>query len=91
MCSCIQSGTPKHLQMKLTRQKLEELCKTLIDRTLPPCTNALRDANIQKKQVDEVILVGGMTRMPKVRISHLHCIPAKVENRFSVITLIIII
>lgn len=58
---------PKHLQVKLTRAKLESLTEDLITRTLEPCKNALKDAGINAKDVDEVILVGGQTRMPKVQ------------------------
>jgi len=57
---------PKHLVMKLTRAKLEGLVDDLIQRTIEPCRAALKDAGITAKEVDEVILVGGMTRMPKV-------------------------
>ncbi len=57
---------PKHLVIKLSRAKLEALVDDLIQRTLEPCRAALRDANLQAGQIDEVILVGGMTRMPKV-------------------------
>jgi molecular chaperone DnaK len=57
---------PKHLVMKLTRAKLESLVDDLIGRTLDPCRSALKDAGVTANQIDEVILVGGMTRMPKV-------------------------
>jgi molecular chaperone DnaK len=57
---------PKHLVMKLTRAKLESLVDDLITRTLEPCKAALRDAGVKASEIDEVILVGGMTRMPKV-------------------------
>ena len=57
---------PKHLVMKLTRAKLESLVDDLIQRTLDPCKSALKDAGVTAKEIDEVILVGGMTRMPKV-------------------------
>jgi molecular chaperone DnaK len=57
---------PKHLVIKLTRAKLESLVDDLIDRTLEPCRAALKDAGVNAKDIDEVILVGGMTRMPKV-------------------------
>lgn len=60
-----QSG-PKHLNIKLTRSKLESLVSHLIDRSLQPCKKALKDAGVAAGEVDEVILVGGMTRMPKV-------------------------
>jgi molecular chaperone DnaK len=57
---------PKHLQVKMTRSGLESLVAHLIERTLTPCKNALKDANISISEISEVILVGGMTRMPKV-------------------------
>jgi len=57
---------PKHLVMKLTRAKLEALVDDLIQRTLEPCRKALKDAGLSAGEIDEVILVGGMTRMPKV-------------------------
>jgi len=60
-----QSG-PKHLNVKLTRAKLEALVEELIQRTVDPCRNALRDAGLKASEIDEVILVGGMTRMPKI-------------------------
>ncbi len=58
---------PKHLTMKLTRAKLEQLVEDLIDRTMEPCKKALKDANLTPSDIDYVILVGGMTRMPKIR------------------------
>lgn len=57
---------PKHLSLTLTRSKLESLCHDLIERTVEPCLKALKDANVNKTQIDEVILVGGMSRMPAV-------------------------
>ena len=57
---------PKHMNIKLTRSKLESLVEDLIDRSMEPCKKALKDAGIKPTEVDEVILVGGMTRMPKV-------------------------
>ena len=60
-----ESG-PKHLTMKLTRAKLESLVDDLIQKTVGPCANALKDAGLKAAEIDEVILVGGMTRMPKV-------------------------
>jgi molecular chaperone DnaK len=57
---------PKHLNIKLTRAKLEGLVDDLIAKTIEPCKNALKDAGLSAKDIDEVILVGGMTRMPKV-------------------------
>ena len=60
-----QSG-PKHLNIKLTRAKLEALVDDLVQRTVGPCQSALKDAGLKANEIDEVILVGGMTRMPKV-------------------------
>lgn len=57
---------PKHLTVKLSRSKLEALVEKLIERTIEPCKKALKDAGVSAGQIDEVILVGGMTRMPKV-------------------------
>ncbi len=57
---------PKHLTMKLTRAKLESLVDDLIQKTVGPCANALKDAGLKAAEINEVILVGGMTRMPKV-------------------------
>src|ERR1700682_2981661 len=61
-----QTG-PKHLQIKLTRAKLEQLVEDLLQRTMPPLKQALADAGIDPKKIDEVVLVGGSTRMPKVQ------------------------
>ncbi|MCF8482060.1 MAG: molecular chaperone DnaK [Rhodospirillum sp.] len=61
-----QSG-PKHLNIKVTRSKLEALVDDLIQRTIDPCKKALADAGVKASEIDEVILVGGMTRMPKVQ------------------------
>jgi molecular chaperone DnaK len=58
---------PKHLNIKLTRSKLENLVEDLIERTVQPCKTALKDAGLAASDIDEVILVGGMTRMPKVQ------------------------
>ena len=58
---------PKHLLIKITRAKLEDLVGDLIDQTEAPCLQALKDAKVSAQEVDEVILVGGMTRMPKVQ------------------------
>jgi len=60
-----QSG-PKHLNIKLTRAKLEALVDDLVQRTIEPCKAALKDAGLKASEIDEVILVGGMTRMPKI-------------------------
>jgi molecular chaperone DnaK len=58
---------PKHLNLSLTREKLEALCADLIDRLVAPCETALADAGLAKEQIHDVILVGGMTRMPRVQ------------------------
>ena len=58
---------PKHLNIKLTRAKLESLVEDLIERTIAPCRTAIKDAGISVSDIDDVILVGGMTRMPKVQ------------------------
>ncbi|MBK8438592.1 MAG: molecular chaperone DnaK [Rhodobacter sp.] len=60
------TGQPLHLVMKLTRAKLESLVDDLIKRSIKPCQAALKDAGVSKDDIDEVVLVGGMTRMPKV-------------------------
>ena len=57
---------PKHINLKMTRAKLEALVEDLISRTLPPCKTALKDAGLSASEIDEIVLVGGMTRMPKV-------------------------
>jgi molecular chaperone DnaK len=57
---------PKHINLKMTRAKLEALVEDLIARTLPPCKTALNDAGISANDIDEIVMVGGMTRMPKV-------------------------
>ncbi|MDB2515281.1 molecular chaperone DnaK [Candidatus Pelagibacter bacterium] len=57
---------PKHINLKMTRAKLEALVEDLISRTLPPCKTALKDAGVTASEIDEVVMVGGMTRMPKV-------------------------
>jgi len=58
---------PKHLTLKLSRSKLESLVDDLIQRTIAPCKQAMKDAGVSASQIDEVVLVGGMTRMPKVQ------------------------
>ncbi|MFM7842246.1 MAG: Hsp70 family protein, partial [Nitrospira sp.] len=60
-----QTG-PKHLVMKLTRAKLEQLVNDLVQQTIEPCKKALADAGVTARDINEVVLVGGMTRMPKV-------------------------
>jgi molecular chaperone DnaK len=61
-----QAG-PKHLNIKLTRAKFENLVEDLVQRTMSPCQQALKDAGLKPGDIDEVVLVGGMTRMPKVQ------------------------
>jgi len=58
---------PKHLQLKLNRAKLEQLVEDLLERTLEPCRRALSDAGLEPRQIDEVVLVGGSTRIPRVQ------------------------
>src|SRR5690606_18188513 len=58
---------PKHLNMTLSRAKLEDLVSDLIDRSIEPCRRALEDANLKPSDINEVLLVGGMTRMPAVQ------------------------
>jgi molecular chaperone DnaK len=66
---------PKHMNIKLTRSKLEQLVEDLVDRTIAPCKMALKDAGLSASNIDEVILVGGQSRMPKVQ--------AKVKDFFG--------
>jgi molecular chaperone DnaK len=60
-----QSG-PKHLQLKLTRAKLEQILEKLLEKTKAPCTACMKDSGLKNDEIDEVLLVGGMTRMPRV-------------------------
>ena len=60
-------GVPKHLVTKISRSKFEQLADDLVQRTLEPCRNALKDAGIDKSEIDEVILVGGSTRIPRIQ------------------------
>jgi len=60
-------GVPKHLVLKLSRAKFEQLADALVQRTLKPCADALKDAGLSKNDIDEVILVGGSTRIPKIQ------------------------
>jgi molecular chaperone DnaK len=69
------SSGPKHLNIKLSRSKLESLVSDLIERTAKPCEDALKDAGLKKSEINEVVLVGGMTRMPAVQ--------AKVKELFG--------
>lgn len=61
------SSGPKHMTMKLSRAKFESLVEDLVKRTIDPCQKALKDAGISAAEIDEVVLVGGMTRMPKIQ------------------------
>jgi molecular chaperone DnaK len=70
-----KDGNPLHLTMKLKRAKLEELVDDLIDKTIKPCEEAIKDAKLKASDIDQVILVGGQTRMPKIQ--------AKVKDFFS--------
>ncbi|KAJ0169970.1 hypothetical protein K1T71_014576 [Dendrolimus kikuchii] len=63
----MDSSGPKHMNLKMTRSKLESLVGDLIKRTVAPCQKALQDAEVQRSDIGEVLLVGGMTRMPKVQ------------------------
>jgi len=58
---------PKHLQLKLTRAKLEQMVEDIIQRSVGPCKQALKDAGVDPKDIDEVVLVGGQTRMPRIQ------------------------
>jgi molecular chaperone DnaK len=58
---------PKHMQLKLTRSRLEQLVEDIINKAIPPCRQALKDAGLEAKDIDEVVLVGGQTRMPKIQ------------------------
>ena len=60
-------GVPKHLVLKITRAKFEQLADDLVNRTLEPCRLALEDANLKKEDIDEIILVGGSTRIPRIQ------------------------
>lgn len=63
----MDASGPKHMNLKLTRAKFESIVDSLVKRTVGPCQKALQDAEIKKSDIGEVILVGGMTRMPKVK------------------------
>ena len=65
----MDSSGPKHLAMKLTRSKFESLVNDLIQRTVEPCKKCLRDAEVSKSDIGDILLVGGMTRMPKVCVN----------------------
>ena len=61
------NGAPVHLNLKITRAKLESLVEELISKTIEPCRTAIKDAGVKVSDIDDIILVGGMTRMPKVQ------------------------
>lgn len=65
----MDASGPKHMNLKLTRSKFESIVEGLVKRTVGPCQKALQDAEVKKSDIGEVILVGGMTRMPKVFFS----------------------
>ena len=60
-------GIPKHLVKTLTRAKFEQICDNLFQRSIEPCRQALKDAGLQTSDIDEVLLVGGSTRIPKIQ------------------------
>ena len=60
-------GVPKHLVVKLSRAKFEQLADDLVQRTLKPCADAIKDAQLSKSDIDEIILVGGSTRIPRIQ------------------------
>ena len=62
----MDASGPKHMNTQLTRSKFESLVSELVQRTVSPCEKAIKDADVNKNQIADVILVGGMTRMPKV-------------------------
>src|SRR6266508_2287278 len=71
---------PKHISMKLTRSKMEQLCDDLFERTIPPVKNCLKDAGVTPDQIDELVLVGGMTRMPRV-VETAHSLVSKAPHQ----------
>lgn len=70
----MDASGPKHMSLKLTRSKFESLVDSLIKRTIAPCNKAMQDAEVTRNDIGEVLLVGGMTRMPKV-CSHFSAAP----------------
>ena len=62
----MDASGPKHMNLKLTRAKFEQLVEPLIKRTIEPCKKAIKDAGVSTGEIGDVLLVGGMTRMPKV-------------------------
>lgn len=65
----MDASGPKHMNIKLTRSKFEQLVNDLIKRTVEPCRKAMHDAEVKSSEIGDVLLVGGMTRMPKVFFS----------------------
>ncbi|NPV01228.1 MAG: molecular chaperone DnaK [Brevinematales bacterium] len=63
----VDASGPKHLQMTITRAQLENIARPIVERSIQPCLNVMKDAGVDKSQIDEVILVGGQTRMPLVQ------------------------
>lgn len=68
----MDASGPKHLNMKLSRAQFEGIVSDLIRRTVAPCQKAMQDAEVSKGDIGEVLLVGGMSRMPKVHNKHYH-------------------
>jgi molecular chaperone DnaK len=64
----MDASGPKHMNLQLTRSKFESLVSELVQRTVTPCEKAIKDADVGKSGISDVILVGGMTRMPKVHM-----------------------
>ena len=62
----MDASGPKHMNLKLSRAKFESLVANLVERTIQPCKKAVQDAGIKNSEIGDVLLVGGMTRMPKV-------------------------
>src|SRR5712691_3520459 len=58
---------PKHLQMKLTRSRFEQMVEDIVQRSMGPCKQAMTDASVTPQKIDEVVLVGGQTRMPRIQ------------------------
>ena len=59
---------PKHLNLSISRAKLDSLCDDFLKKTIKPCENCIKDSGLTKDKIDEVLLVGGSTRMPKVNL-----------------------
>ncbi len=63
----MDASGPKHMNLKLSRSKLESLVDDLVQRTVSPCKKAMQDAGVKSSEIGDVLLVGGMSRMPKVK------------------------